>query len=797
MSLSKRNNKSDNPYLEDSTLLDMEKIIQFLGEEAQLPMEGLPKRWSATQIKHRETPLDPKTVEEIAFIDDTYGSGHAATISRLKEMKDSGLLSENAIGDILAPCFTSGDYVPVKSLEADHAQPKEDIFKRQLAVIARLNEDKSFAQRLLQQPYAGSFFIEDPPKSGNYKGSKFFYEIYYNDINNIWLLCHYCNNSKNNEEFYSWLEKQWLYGKSFLDYIRNEGTHNNTVLQKVGDDKKGLGEIAIKWFATSQSNYLKNLKALQEKIINPIQHQNQQGARAIAQGKRNKGNKYLSNANTQIQMVSGVTESLKTLMPEHNSDTSSLSPSDEEATTQAAKELNLILKSTTEDNFSLSYTELNSKRKRKENNINEQINQTDNNNSSNSNFNLSSTVNSKASLTSQIMVNNHTRMINEIKLGNNKGFTPINNPQELIGTSLSADEKKHFDEYVAISNTYILDILGIDKFKAVKILSHLSENEDDREFLSSSIKLAIEEGKLNSPPYKNAMSEYNGVVNAINETLLKNGVITNKFQNINELQDFLSQNDKSKIYKDILDVAYNQKNNAINQITLSPETFKSYISLIMSEKAELNIYTALLLAREESCNMVIWRNLNNSIYELTPHYNNYNPNNQITYNIRQLGNSGNFSFLIEKDIPSLSIQASNISPSIIASSQNSSNSKTKSEKIHKREDESNNNTTQSNNSHSSNYSSSKSSNKKPFTQADYNTARTIYGAQPSLADMVIRNPSSLQHQTVLNTNDPSTLTLFPSQNASRTQDDSKMNENDDNNNSTYSPPRPGSSNNGQ
>jgi hypothetical protein len=254
MSSSSKNTNSSNIYIEDPTLIDLEEVLQFLSDEAQLPLDGLPKRWStSTQDKHMKTPLDPKSVEDISFIDQTQG-GHSVTISRLNEMKESGLLSVNARNEVIAPCFVSGEYVIVKSLEADHAQSKEDIFKRQLALIAKMNEDKDFADRLMKVPNASNLFIDTSPPNGHYKGSQFFYELYYNDINNIWLICHHCNNTKNAKEFISWIEKQWMYGKAFIDFLNDEKVHDSAILLKVGDDKKGLAETAIKWFATNQKN---------------------------------------------------------------------------------------------------------------------------------------------------------------------------------------------------------------------------------------------------------------------------------------------------------------------------------------------------------------------------------------------------------------------------------------------------------------------------------------------------------------------------------------------------------------
>lgn len=654
MSSSGKNFGPTNPYIEDATLLDLEEIIRFLGNEAQLPKEGLPKKWASTQLKQMSTPLDPKSVEEILFINETHG-GHAVTSSRLKEMEDSNLLSKDANGEMLAPCFISGDYVPVKSLEADHAHAKEDIFKRQLAVINRMNEDKDFAERILKQPQAKNFFLEDPASSGKYKGSKFFFAMYYNDIQNIWLICHSCNNSKNAKDFHDWIKNQWLYGKSFLDYLESEGVHNNTILQKIGDrnSKHGLAETAIKWFVTNQKKYLDNLKALQESIINPIQSHNQAGARAIAEGKQKKASKYFAKARAQLKLASNVTESLDDFMHETGSSASTHSSSEDEIS-QAAEKLSKKMGEQLISDFSKEYVDVISKKLEPKLSVQS---------SSSSSLALTSASNiaQVAQPAEEKILQQYNKLIREIAYGTSKKFTYNHDQNELIGTTFlpNSDSSKSFVEAIPSDvNSTIFQILEIDRKRAVKILAGLSSNQDAINRLSNVIKSALIDGRLQNSLYQKAMDKYNGIIDAINGVLLKEEII-NASLDEHSLKNLLETNKNLEHYKKILDEGYKQKFEAIDQLGQSSEIFKLYISQFTKQNVRLDIDCAYLLAKDRQCNLFLWQDSTSTPGQLTCATFYYDPNNQINYHIRDVNNSNQFNLLIEKSAMLLLNQQSN------------------------------------------------------------------------------------------------------------------------------------------
>ena len=95
----------------------------------------------------------------------------------------------------------------------------------------------AFANFLIQQPGMEKFFIK---VEGKYQGTLFFYELYFNDIDNLWLICQSCNLQKSDEDTVKWLQEQWLYGKEFIEYLSRETIADGPILKKVGEKKVQL-----------------------------------------------------------------------------------------------------------------------------------------------------------------------------------------------------------------------------------------------------------------------------------------------------------------------------------------------------------------------------------------------------------------------------------------------------------------------------------------------------------------------------------------------------------------------------
>jgi len=243
---------------------------------------GLPVKWKSTEDKHKQIgcvakegktyevfvrTTDPNgnvkfTSKKVDFIKSTKdknpmpgtNSPAAVRYQRYIELADQGGVSKDFKNEELAVCMTHGDYVSVQSLQSDHLIAKSEIYKRQLAFIDQLNKDKNFAAQVKKLPGMGDFFIEE---NGTFYGTLFFYELYFNDIENIWLICSACNLEKSDQDTVDWLTKKWTFGEQFLEYL---GNNQHTSIADSSKNKKGLAELAINWFWMYRARYVDILK---------------------------------------------------------------------------------------------------------------------------------------------------------------------------------------------------------------------------------------------------------------------------------------------------------------------------------------------------------------------------------------------------------------------------------------------------------------------------------------------------------------------------------------------------------
>jgi hypothetical protein len=100
-------------------------------------------------------------------------------------------------------------------------------------------------------------------------GTLFFYKCYFNNIDNLWRICHKCNNSKHNEETLSWLKDKnnTFYGNDFIDYLRRLEFSKKIDMSTLNQTRFGLAKILIEWFWYNHAShvliaedFLKNVK---------------------------------------------------------------------------------------------------------------------------------------------------------------------------------------------------------------------------------------------------------------------------------------------------------------------------------------------------------------------------------------------------------------------------------------------------------------------------------------------------------------------------------------------------------
>lgn len=330
------------------------KWVLNIIDEAHLPKLGLPVKWEQTQGKHQLTVFNPETMETIEILRDEEGiatekkrkhahspvgfitstSGQnsmpgtlapaAVRYDRYHEPKLNSMIVIDAHGKELMPCIAHGDYVHVEALQSDHAQAKSEILKRQKALVEKLNTDPDFAAFTMKKSGMEKFFIQ--LNDGKYYGTLFFYELYFNDIDNIWLICQACNLHKSAQDTLNWLQHQWLYGNEFLDYIAKEVQINTGILEKVGD-QKGLAQTAIEWFWNRHANYISIQKKLLEEISVPIQILGQKIDRVIGEGSMNRAERLNASLSFKMKLIAAILTA-KIEMPRRDSESEHSSSSD-------------------------------------------------------------------------------------------------------------------------------------------------------------------------------------------------------------------------------------------------------------------------------------------------------------------------------------------------------------------------------------------------------------------------------------------------------------------------------------
>lgn len=266
------------------------KWILDIFDEAHLPKLGLPVQWeSSTSGQHTRIAFNPETGERfpiepsrtlkkikpgpVGFIHatDKYysmpGTEAPASVrfALFQDPRMQGALVEGSRGESLVPCLAHGDYVQVESLEADHVHAKSDIIARQMSLVNKLNTEPDFAEFVMKLDGINKFFVHI---GGTYYGTLYFYELYFNDIDNIWLICGACNKHKSDKDPIAWFENQWPYGKEFFDYL-SENVSDRGLLKKL-ETGEGLAQAAIAWFWSKQALYVSTSKIILNDIETPI-----------------------------------------------------------------------------------------------------------------------------------------------------------------------------------------------------------------------------------------------------------------------------------------------------------------------------------------------------------------------------------------------------------------------------------------------------------------------------------------------------------------------------------------------
>ncbi len=178
-------------------------------------------------------------------------------------------------------CVADGRVSDKAEFDADHVVAFAHIHSKQENLLAHLNSNSEFRDGFLgftgiiNSKKIDDYFGVDP-KNNTVKGRRLFYKLCYNDIDNLLLLCHFCNNHKSCEEALSWFERCEPYlGKNFTESVKKDGgLHEGIIIMKVckindkqsvrigsidcvlyEGDGHGLGTYINKWFAENHKGF--------------------------------------------------------------------------------------------------------------------------------------------------------------------------------------------------------------------------------------------------------------------------------------------------------------------------------------------------------------------------------------------------------------------------------------------------------------------------------------------------------------------------------------------------------------
>jgi 5-methylcytosine-specific restriction endonuclease McrA len=358
---SNRKGKNEKPIItEDEALL-------VTADEAKLPDLGLPTQWSVkTEKEHKNLLLDPQSkklyevdkynnavlikqkkrskkeaaedkdkendedkdqaktatnkdptklfIKSSKSANPMQGSStpSAARFTLYQQEVAADRMLKDAREKILVLCFPHGDFIPITDMDADHLHPKADFRKRQIALIEFLNKNPEFAEKFMETPGMDDFFkLVTLDGQKKYLGTLYFYEKYFNDINNLWLLCHSCNLEKSNKETLEWLKGQPMFGEDFDAYIQDKLGKKQYGILIQSKEGEGLAILARQWYLERHKEYINNEMQTQDGIIFQLKKQNIRvddliGIAIKDEKEMNRAERYKTEQITRILLTSAV-----------------------------------------------------------------------------------------------------------------------------------------------------------------------------------------------------------------------------------------------------------------------------------------------------------------------------------------------------------------------------------------------------------------------------------------------------------------------------------------------------------
>lgn len=178
-------------------------------------------------------------------------------------------------------CVGDGSVERLKMMDIDHTVPFAYLRKKQIALLNYLNDPLKvdFKISFLSVDNINDYFKEE---AGIVKGTRRFFRLCYNDIDNLLLICHACNIDKGANDSLEWFRKQEPFlGERFVKAVNEAGgLHDGIIVKKVckvasdlsdivkigefecrlhDGEGNGLGEFVNDWFERENPEYNKGI----------------------------------------------------------------------------------------------------------------------------------------------------------------------------------------------------------------------------------------------------------------------------------------------------------------------------------------------------------------------------------------------------------------------------------------------------------------------------------------------------------------------------------------------------------
>ena len=188
-------------------------------------------------------------------------------------------------------CVADGEVERVNMMDVDHTVPFKYIYTKQEALLDYLNDPNNidFTEGFLKatatinsKTISISDYFGRNSANNTVQGTKRFFRLCYNDIDNLLLICHACNIQKGASDSLEWFRKQEPFlGDRFVKAINEAGgLHDGIIVKKVckvasdlsdivkigefdcrlhDGEGNGLGKFVNDWFESENPGYSKSV----------------------------------------------------------------------------------------------------------------------------------------------------------------------------------------------------------------------------------------------------------------------------------------------------------------------------------------------------------------------------------------------------------------------------------------------------------------------------------------------------------------------------------------------------------